>query len=165
MFAGLEAECRVDAVGFENCCSNTGWGDGILANCSDSEKHLGLAKEKGVVVATGEYCRHHFLGFCTEHRKTYCIFPSLIAYDIQVYGRQGQLGRNFGSGKNTNCSGLSPSDIQHINFSNIHFSNVENFIVNKKSLPDPTQNKEKNTNNINKESGLINPNPYFKSGF
>ncbi|GEM_PF-951164 len=165
MFTGQEAECRVDAVGFENCCSDTGWGNGILAHCSGSEKHLGLSKEQGIVVATGEYCRHKFLGMCTEHRKTYCIFPSKLAYDVQVYGRQNQLGRNFGSGKNTNCSGLSASDMQHIDFSKINFSNVISDVENQKILPDTTQNKQKNTNSINKESGSINPNPYFKSGF
>lgn len=165
IFTGQEAECRVDAVGFENCCSDTGWGNGILANCSDSEKHLGQAKEQGVVVATGEYCRHKFLGMCTEHRKTYCIFPSKLAYDVQVYGRQGQLDRSFGNGKNTNCSGLSPTDMQNIKFSKINFSNVVGDVENQKKLPDPFQKEQKNTNNINKESETTNPNPYFKSGF
>lgn len=165
MFTGQEAECRVDAVDFENCCSNTGWGNGFLAHCSDEEKHLGLSKEASVVVATGEYCKHKVLGFCLEHRKTYCIFPSKLAYDVQVYGREDQLGRNFGNGKNTNCSGISPNDIQNINFSKIDFSNVVNDVENQKTLPLPNQNQQKNTHSINNQSQDQNPNPYFKSGF
>lgn len=165
MFTGQEAECRVDAVDFENCCSDTGWGNGFLAHCSDAEKHLGLSKEQGVVVATGEYCKHKILGVCLEHRKTYCIFSSKLAYDIQVYGREAQLGRNFGNGKNTNCSGISPSDIQNINFSKIDFSNVINDVENQKTIPLPNQNQQTNTNSINSQSESQNPNPYFKSGF
>lgn len=164
MFTGQEAECRVDAVGFENCCSDTGWGNGILANCSDSEKHLGQAKEQGVVVATGEYCRHKFLGVCVEHRKTYCIFPGKLAYDVQVYGRQDQLGRNFGNGKNTNCSGISPNDIKNINFSKINFSNVISDVENQKTLPNPTQNQSEISNLIANQAGAQNPSPYQKGG-
>ena len=168
MFTGQEGECRVDAVGFENCCSNTGWGNGILANCSDAEKHLGFAKEKGVVVATGEYCRHKFLGFCTEHRKTYCIFPSKLAFDIQVYGRQDQLGRNFGNGKNTNCSGISATDIQNINFSKINFSNVISDIQSQTNLPTSQaeqQEEQEIQSRISNHASTPNPSPYSKDGF
>src|SRR3990167_2442545 len=168
MFTGQEGECRVDAVVFENCCSNTGWGNGILANCSDEEKHLGLAKEKGVVVATGEYCRHKFLGYCTEHRKTYCIFPSKLAFDIQVYGRQDQLGRNFGNGKNTNCSGISATDIQKINFSKIDFSNVVSDIQSQTNLPtSQAEQKEEQEiqSRISNHASTPNPSPYSKDGF
>jgi conjugal transfer mating pair stabilization protein TraN len=166
IFTGQEAECRIYPLGTLNCCKDTGWGKGIFFNCHDNEKHLGLSKEKGLVVSTGSYCRHKTLfGICSDKRETHCIFPSKLAYDVQVYGRQDQLGRNFGNGKNTNCSGLSSTDMQHINFSKITFSNVVSDVENQKTLPDPTQKKEKNTNSINKESGSINPNPYFKSGF
>src|SRR3990167_10111754 len=58
MFAGQESECRIYPLGILNCCKDTGWGKGFF-NCKASEKQLGLAKEKGVVVATGEYCAHH----------------------------------------------------------------------------------------------------------
>src|SRR3990167_10932416 len=57
MFAGQESECRIYPLGILNCCKDTGWGKGFF-NCKASEKQLGLAKEKGVVVATGEYCAH-----------------------------------------------------------------------------------------------------------
>ncbi|MDN3686158.1 conjugal transfer protein TraN [Vibrio sinaloensis] len=36
---------RKKAVGFKDCCRDSGWG-GNLAKCSESEEALGKAKEK-----------------------------------------------------------------------------------------------------------------------
>lgn len=141
MFTGQKAECRKLPVGIENCCSDTGWGRGIFVNCNDEEKHLGQAKEKGLVVATGEYCHKH-LGICFKPVKTYCIFPSKLALDIQVFGRQDQLHRGFGNGKNTDCSGITPSEMQQIDFSKIDFTNVIGDITNQATLPNFQQKEE-----------------------
>ena len=164
IFAGHEGECRVDVVGFEDCCSNTGWGDGVLAHCSGPEKALGKAKEKGVVVATGSYCKHHFLWMCTEHRKTYCIFPSKLALDVQLYGRKNQLGRDFGNGSSTNCSGISSAEIQKIDFSKIDFSNVTQDIKDRKNLPDFQKIEKEIANRISKKTQQENPSAYSKGG-
>ena len=164
IFTGQESECRVDAVGIANCCADTGWGNGIFVNCTDQEKHLGLSKEAGLVVATGEYCHNKFLGICVEHRKTYCIFPSKLALDVQVSGRSGQLGIGFGSGKGTNCSGISPSQMQQINFSKIDFSNVVSDIQNQKTLPDFGQKEADISKHITDKSNGPAPSPYSKGG-
>ena len=165
IFTGQESECRVDAVGIANCCADTGWGKGIFVNCSDQEKHLGQAKETGLVVATGEYCHNKILGVCVEHRKTYCIFPSKLALDVQLGGRSGQLGIGFGNGKNTNCTGISPSQMQQINFSKIDFSNVVADVEKQKSIPDQDGTTQDVSNHIVNKSSAPNPSPYSKSGF
>ena len=164
IFTGQESECRVDAVGIANCCADTGWGKGIFVNCTDQEKHLGQSKEAGLVVATGEYCYKKILGICVEHRKTYCIFPSKLSVDVQVSGRENQLGIGFGSGRGTNCSGISPREIQQINFSKIDFSNVVADIENQKTLPDFTQIGQDISKHITHKSNSQKPSPYSKGG-
>lgn len=140
-------------------------GKGIFVNCSDQEKHLGQAKETGLVVATGEYCHNKILGVCVEHRKTYCIFPSKLALDVQLGGRSGQLGIGFGNGKNTNCTGISPSQMQQINFSKIDFSNVVADVEKQKLIPDQDGTTQDVSNHIVNKSSVPHPSPYSKSGF
>ncbi len=142
IFTGHAAHCREVVLGALNCCKDRGWARGIFANCNGEEKALGHAKEKGgLVVSVGRYCSAHVLGFCTEHKEGYCIFPSRIAYDIQKYGRQSQLGRGFGDGKNPDCSGLSPREIGKINFDHIDFSNVVNSVTSKAKWPSGRQSE------------------------
>ena len=125
IFPGDGANCSLAPLGFLNCCADHGWGKHIgLAKCSAEEKKLGKDKENGLAIYVGEYCAHKLAGLCTEHRKGYCVFSTLIGVDIQQQGRQGQLGIGFGSGQNPDCSGLTPKQLQKIDFSKIDFSNV-----------------------------------------
>lgn len=142
IFAGRAAHCREVVLGSLNCCTNHGWANGNLGHCTDEERTLGQAREKGdLVVSVGRYCSSRTLGVCTKHKEGYCIFPSKIAYDVQVGGRRNQLGRGFGSAQTPDCSGISASDIGNINFSKIDFSNTVNDVVSATALPsgDETQ--------------------------
>ncbi len=142
IFTGHAAHCREVVLGTLNCCKDRGWAKGIFANCNSEERALGHAKEKGgLVVSVGRYCSAHVLGYCTEHKQGYCIFPSRIAYDIQKYGRQSQLGHGFGDAKNPDCSGLSTNEIGKINFNHINFSNVVNSVTGKAKWPNVSQSE------------------------
>lgn len=159
IFSGRAAYCRDITLGIMNCCNDTGWAKGIFTHCRDEEKQLGLAKEKGgLVVPIGRYCSNKVLGACVEHRKGYCVFPSRIAFDVQVDGRKGQLNRDFGSGKSPNCSGLSPSEIGKIHFDKIDFSNIINSVANKTKYPSNDASKKRIADKIKKMATRENPN-------
>ena len=151
IFSGKTAKCRDMALGVMNCCQDTGWAKGIITNCKDSEKDLGLAKEKGgLVVYVGEYCSYSILGICTEHSKAYCQFPSRMATDVQVGGRK-QFGQNFGSADTPNCVGFSPQELQKIDFSKIDFSNVVQQTKDNTNLPNNASEQSAIANEISKK--------------
>lgn len=135
-FSGSAMSCREIPVGFLNCCANSGWGkEADLAHCSPEEQKLGDAKQKGLAYEVGSYCSKKVLGFCVQHSQGYCTFSDLLSYDVQIQGRMGQLGINFGSGNNPNCSGISVQQLQDIDFSKIDFSNVVTQVENEANFP------------------------------
>lgn len=144
VFTGKPAFCREVVLGTLNCCADKGWAKGIFANCSGAEKDLGRAKEKGgLVVYVGRYCSTKAMGACLEHKRAYCIFPSRIAYDVQVGGRRAQLGRDFADPKTPDCSGLTQNELAHIQLDKIDFSNV--IADERKKARFPNDNNAKST--------------------
>lgn len=144
IFKGERLECSREIAGVKNCCRDEGWGiDLNLAHCKDIEKKLGKARENKLVVATGEYCAERqklpIGSVCIDHHQTYCVFQSKLARMVQEQGRRGQLGIGFGHGDHSNCSGLTPAQLQLIKFENINFSEFYEEIKNKQKQPDYQQ--------------------------
>ncbi|HBD7398690.1 TPA: type-F conjugative transfer system mating-pair stabilization protein TraN [Legionella pneumophila] len=144
IFKGKLLECSTTMLHFKNCCSDSGWGvDLELAHCSDSEKKLGKARENKLVVPTGQYCykRRKFPGgsVCTDTHETYCVFQSKLARIVQEQGRRNQLHISFGKDKHSNCSGITPEQMQLIHFEAINFSEFYDDIKNKMKKPDKGQ--------------------------
>ena len=148
VFKGRVARCRDITLGIMNCCRDTGWAKGIITHCSDEEKDLGKSKQKGLVVEVGRYCSHKFI-WCTEHKKSYCIFPSKIALDVQLHGRGDQLHRGFGSAENPDCSGISPDAMSRIDFDKIDFSNAVGDITAKRNTPNESAVKNSAEGRVN----------------
>ncbi|MCU8058053.1 type-F conjugative transfer system mating-pair stabilization protein TraN [Shewanella sp. SM34] len=122
IFKGNIMECSDKALGISNCCQDSGWGNGIgLTSCSEEEKALATAKEDKLTVSLGQYCAEKVLGVCIRKKKAYCAFDSKLARIVQVEGRA-QLGKNFGSAKNPDCSAFSPNELQRIDMSSMDFS-------------------------------------------
>ena len=121
-FSGASTECTHDAVSFNNCCADSGWGKQAgLAHCSTAEKQLGLAKQEHRVIYVGQYCSKKIpLVGCVEKKYVYCQFHALLDRIYQEDGRWGQLHRNFGTvnddNHTANCSGLSPDDLTRLHF-------------------------------------------------
>lgn len=123
-FTGKPVECRMAIAGFNNCCKDSGWGQGIgLAHCDSEEKALGKAKEKLLTVYVGTYCSKKALGVCLQKKKVYCQFDSKLAQIVQAQGRKGQLGIGFGSGKHPDCRGITVEELQSLRFDRMDFSN------------------------------------------
>lgn len=141
VFKGKRLECSRVMLGAKNCCHEKGWGiDMNLFHCSDEEKQLGKARENRVVIPTGEYCfkRQNFPGgsVCVDHHQTYCVFQSRLARIVQEQGRRNQLGIGFGEGEFSNCTGLTPGQLQMIQFERIDFSEFYEDIRNRQNNPD-----------------------------
>ncbi len=139
-FGGNAGFCAITKGGFKNCCSDKGWGKDIgLAHCSDGEKALGKAKENGTAVKVGKYCAHYIKYIvgkaCVSYHYVFCVFHSKMAKTVQEQGRQAQLGKNFGSPKYPDCSGLTPDELQRLDFSRMDLSAVYDDIKNTTTFP------------------------------
>lgn len=122
-FTGEAKSCKKMAVGFNNCCKDSGWGQDVgLSSCSSDEKALGKAKEKKLTVYVGEYCSKKVLGVCLEKKRGYCQFDSKLARIVQEQGRRDQLGVGFGSGKSPDCRGITVDELQRLDFGVMNFS-------------------------------------------
>jgi len=78
----------------------------------------------------------------------YCVFPSKLAGIVQIQGRGGQLGLSFGSATNPNCQGLTPEQLERIDFSRLDLSALEQDFISKKKLPDDFSSSQNNQNHI-----------------
>ncbi|CZP45055.1 type-F conjugative transfer system mating-pair stabilization protein TraN [Legionella pneumophila] len=144
IFKGKKMECSDLMLHFANCCREDGWGiDLNLAHCSDEEKKLGKDRENKLVVPTGRYCykRKKFPGgsYCKEYHQTFCVFQSKLARIVQEQGRRNQLHIGFGEGQHSNCSGITPEQMQLIRFEAIDFSEIYEEIKGKIKEPDYQQ--------------------------
>lgn len=138
-FKGSDLACReIGVVGasFSNCCADSGWGQGVgIASCNTEENVLGKAKEKDLCIYVGEYCSDKTLGVCTENKKSYCCFDSMLAKIIQEQGRA-QLHWTFGEAEYPDCRGFSPAQLQQIDFSKIDFSEYYATLEAQMAIPD-----------------------------
>ncbi|EEJ7181760.1 type-F conjugative transfer system mating-pair stabilization protein TraN [Salmonella enterica subsp. enterica] len=122
-FTGEAQHCKKMAVGFNNCCKDSGWGQDVgLSRCSSEEKALGKAKDKKLTVYVGEYCSKKVLGVCLEKKRGYCVFDSKLARIVQEQGRRDQLGVGFGKGKSPDCRGITVDELQRLDFGVMNFS-------------------------------------------
>jgi hypothetical protein len=140
IFTGKGNKCEKDVLGTRNCCTdslasfsnaslardsaNSGWGKGVgLGSCSYEEQNLGLQKEKGMCVYIGSYCssEEKLTGLCLKKAESYCCFSSKLSRIIQEQGRN-QIGLNLGTAETPNCSGLSPEQMQKLDFTKIDFT-------------------------------------------
>ena len=139
VFTGKPAFCSKKPLGISDCCADKGWGQGLgLTQCSEEEKGLAQAKQKGLTIDLGQFCAEKVLGVCIRKKKGYCQFDSKMARIVQQQGRP-QLGINFGQAKSPHCQGLSPEQMQQLNFSTINFNEFYEDLHNNINVPDTNE--------------------------
>jgi conjugal transfer mating pair stabilization protein TraN len=99
-----------------------------LVSCEQEEQILGMKKGQNLCVHVGTYCSQKVLGVCVQKKQSYCCFNSRIARLIASNGRA-QLGKSWGDPKSPDCGGLTPAELQMVDFSLIDFSEVVGDIV------------------------------------
>ena len=143
IFRGDSKECKKHPFGVRDCCTDSGWG-GWVVNCPKDLQDLLKAKSEGRVVSLGSYKKKKW----RSRHYVYCVFPSKLAGIVQIQGRGGQLGLSFGSATAPNCSGLTPEQLEAVDFSRLDLSAIENEITSKKILPDNLSSSQNNQSHI-----------------
>ncbi|MGL4667337.1 MAG: type-F conjugative transfer system mating-pair stabilization protein TraN, partial [Saezia sp.] len=136
IFTGKPAFCDKKPMGLSDCCKDDGWGNDIgLTDCSSEEKGLMEAKKKGLTIELGEFCAESVLGVCIRKKKSYCQFDSKMARIIQQQGKK-QLNIGFGSNKHPVCTGITPEQLQVLDFSQVDFTDFYEDLDANLNLPD-----------------------------
>lgn len=130
IFTGSAKECKKYPLGFRDCCTDSGWGDWVK-HCPQDLQELQRAKQENRVVYLGAYKRHK-LG---SHHYAYCIFPTKLASIVQIQGRGGQLGIPYGTAEYPNCRGLTPEELERINFAALDLSPIQQELISRTTLP------------------------------
>lgn len=122
IFTGQNMRCSIKAGGLANCCKDGGWGTDInITSCDSEEEALNEAQSELLTIPLGSYCAEKVLGVCIRKKRSYCVFDSKLARIIQQQGKP-QIGKNFGTAKNPNCSAITPEEMQQMDFSQMDFS-------------------------------------------
>lgn len=158
VFTGKGQSCRKSGLGFSNCCQSGGWGNDVgLAHCSDEEKALGKAREKGLTIQVGTYCSKKVLGACLQKKTSYCLFDSKLAQIGQEQGRKGQLGIGFGAAKNPDCRGMTVDELSKLRFDNMDFSAFFDELATKSDVPQDQQLLDRVSNSLKGFTGKFDP--------
>ncbi len=132
IFSGSAMNCKSYPLGFRDCCTDSGWGDWVK-NCPSDMQALQKAKDEARVVSLGKYKKHKL---DLEYHHAYCIFPTKLSAIIQKEGRKAQLHIPFGKAKSPDCRGITPQELEHINFSKLNLSPIEQELMSRLHVPD-----------------------------
>ena len=92
-----------------------------LTQCDKDEQALSVKIGQKLCHSVGSYCAQKVLFGCLVIKETHCCFNSKLARIINEQGRV-QLGRDWGAAESPQCTGLTMTDIQKIDFSKIDLS-------------------------------------------
>jgi len=127
IFKGIDARCSINFGGaFKNCClKDGGWGSnsGLGTKCSADEETLKKAKHDKRCVYIGTRVKKKVAGVVLSKEQVHCCYPSKIARAIQEGARR-QLGFDFGSVDAPNCRGLTPNEMERVDFGNLDLSDA-----------------------------------------
>lgn len=119
IFNGNHHKCKKTALGFKNCCKNSGWGLGFnLSQCSESEKILGEKRAAGMCHYLGSYKDGSLFA---NRYDSYCCFNSKLARIIHEQGRP-YVPLDWGSAKRPVCRGFTPDELARVDFGKLDFS-------------------------------------------
>lgn len=136
IFEGLAQHCSKKGAGWNNCCKvfPKGWGKKLGADCTESERILSDKRQKNLCEDAGTSKIKGVGGTSFGRKHHYCCFGNILEKVIQKEARK-QLGRSFGSGGKTDCSGLSLEDLERVDFSQMDLSEVAAYFVKKMAMP------------------------------
>lgn len=109
----------------------------LIFACTEDETKLNMLKDQRLCTqpnAIGTYCSADFLGSCLARREAYCCFSSAFGRVFQEQARP-QLGLNFGSPRNPECSGLTLAQMKQLDFDKMDLSEWINMLKITQHLP------------------------------
>ncbi|CAO4835076.1 MAG: hypothetical protein FADNKDHG_01551 [Holosporales bacterium] len=125
VFKGTIKRCSTNfSGGFKDCCKRSGgWGTslGLGSRCTAEEDILKKMRNENRCVFLGKRVTKRFLGVVLSTEEVHSCFPTALAKNIQEGARK-QLGMTFGTVHQPNCRGLTPEELERIDFSKIDLS-------------------------------------------
>lgn len=131
IFRGQYQECEKYMFGVRDCCTDDGWLDGMI-HCPSELRDLQRAKLEHRAV----YLGHYKPRLISTTRYGYCVFPTRLAGIIQIQGRSSQLNVGFGNAKHPDCRGITPEELECIDFKRLDIHELVDDFVSKKVIPD-----------------------------
>lgn len=89
--------------------------------CEQTDTVTVFRREADLCHRVGSYCSTDTPLGCVEKKEAYCCYISKLAKIVNVQGKQ-QLGRDFGSPKDPDCSGFMAQDLELLDFSRMDLS-------------------------------------------
>lgn len=132
IFKGEVQECEKYILNLRDCCTDDGFLEGLI-HCPLDMQVLQHAKLENRAVPLGHY-KHHLLG---TTRYVYCVFPTKLSGIVQIQGRYNQLHIPFGEAEKPNCRGITPEELERINFKALDIHELVDELTSKKNVPDP----------------------------
>lgn len=133
IFAASATQCKKHPLGARDCCKDSGWGDWVM-HCPKELQELQRAKVDERVIYLGSY-KNKKLG---SRHYVYCVFPTTLSAIVQLQGRKDQLHIPFGDAENPDCRGLTPEELERIDFSKLNLSKLEKEWMSRMQSPDGT---------------------------
>lgn len=143
IFKGEYQECESYPLGLRDCCADKGFLDGLI-HCPSDMQALMRAKLEGRAFALGHY-KHHVFG---TKRYGYCVFPTKLSGIVQIQGRNQQLHISFGDAENPDCRGITPEELERIDFKALDLQDMVQEILDKKVLFDEKTIDAANDNHV-----------------
>lgn len=127
IFSGTSRRCTTNFGGsFKDCCKSQG-GIGVslklATQCSAEEEALMKARQQGLCVFVGARQKNKALGMNLSREYSFCCYPTKLARLFQEQARR-QLGISWGTAKHPNCRGLTPEELQRVDFSQLDLKEV-----------------------------------------
>ena len=145
IFSGKTESCEKETAGYNNCCRDDGWGQDYMgAQCKEDDIRLAKLQSKKLCHYVGSYCSKKIplIGKCLKTKKTYCCFNSKISRVISEQGRA-QLGIGWGEAKSPDCRGLTPQEMEHLQFDKMDMGEISSDIAGSTTIPDAKYLEEK----------------------
>ncbi|MEO1563944.1 MAG: conjugal transfer protein TraN [Pseudomonadota bacterium] len=114
-FGSRGLECRIGILATLNCCRDSGWALGTIAQCTAEEMELYASQEAGSAVYVETYCSVDLLFVCAQRARRYCVFNSRLAKIVSYQG-QHQLYGNF------SCRAMTQDELEQIDWNQIDFT-------------------------------------------
>jgi conjugal transfer mating pair stabilization protein TraN len=145
IFSGKTESCEKETAGYNNCCRDDGWGQDYMgAQCKEDDIRLAQLQSKKLCHYVGSYCSKKIplIGKCSKTKKTYCCFNSKISRVISEQGRA-QLGMGWGEAKSPDCRGLTPQEMERLQFDKMDMGEISSDIAGSATVPDSKYLEEK----------------------
>ena len=132
VFSGNKATCKKWIFGLKNCCKTGGiLVSAGLAECSEGEKKLAVARGSGQTHHLRNYCaRKAFWGQCLVRASEFCQFNNRLAKIVHQQGRR-QLGIGW-----SHCAGLSPEQLAALDWRQIDLSEAIGDVHGRMTIPE-----------------------------